>query len=394
MNSFFCRCALLVLLLGLGGTGRAQGVKARTAPPVPYKAVDARMRQVPDSATHSVRGLARYIDASFSTDMDKARAAFGWVARHIRYDVGHRYRLELEREATVVAQETLDKRRGVCQHYAGLYSALANQAGVLTYVVPGYSSLRDPIGHAWCASRINGQWYLMDPTWAAGRVIKNKFTFRFNNDYFMVRPAVSIESHMPFDPLWQLLKALRTPQQFQLGTKPATPSPPFAFADSVAAYVRQSLAQQLRSSSRRIEQNGVKSALIFSHLNHLRTREENCQIDTFNAANQAYNDGAQQLNDFMLFFNRQFLPGQTDAKLLLLLPPVAASFVRSRALLTAVRTHNTALLAAIKDLQESLQEGEIRLGKGLAFMDRYLHAPELLRPTLFMNPDNLSATPK
>ena len=162
----------------------------------------------------------------------------------------------------------------------------------------------------------------------------------------------------------------------------------------MAAYVRQSLAQQLRSSSRRIEQNGVKSALIFSHLNHLRTREENCQIDTFNAANQAYNDGAQQLNDFMLFFNHQFLPGQTDAELLLLLPPVAASFVRSRALLTAVRTHNTALLAAIKDLQESLQEGEIRLGKGLAFMDRYLHAPELLRPTLFMNPDNLSATPK
>ena len=394
MNSFFCRCALLVLLLGLGGAGRAQGVKARAAPPVPYKAVDARMRQVPDSATRSVRGLARYINASFSTDTDKARAAFGWVARHIRYDVDHHYRLELEREATGVAQETLDKRRGVCQHYAGLYSALANQAGVLTYVVPGYSSLLDPIGHAWCASRINGQWYLMDPTWAAGRVIKNKFTFRFNNDHFMVRPAVSIESHMPFDPLWQLLKAPRTPQQFQLGTKPATPSPPFAFTDSVAAYVRQSLAQQLRSSSRRIELNGVKSELIFSHLNHLRTREENCQIDTFNAANQAYNDGAQQLNDFILFFNHPFLPGQTDAELLLLLPPVAASFVRSRALLTAVRTHNTALLAAIKNLQESLQEGETSLGKGLAFMDRYLHAPELLRPTLFMNPDNLSATPK
>ena len=394
MNSFCCRCALLVLLLGPGVAGRAQGVKARATPPVPYQAVDARMRQVPDSATRSVRGLARYINAGFSTEPDKARAAFGWVARHIRYDVDHRYRLELERETTEVAQETLVKRRGVCQHYAGLYSALANQAGVLTYVVPGYSSLRDPIGHAWCASRINGQWYLMDPTWAAGRVIKNKFTFRFNNDYFMVRPAVFIESHMPFDPLWQLLKEPRTPQQFQLGTKPNTPSPPFAFADSVAAYVRQSLAQQLRSSSRRVEQNGVKSNLIFSHLNYLWSREENCQIDTFNAANQAHNDGAQKLNDFMLFFNHQFLPGQTDAELLLLLPPVAASFAHSRELLTTVRTHNPALLASMKDLQESLQEGENSLGKALAFVDRYVHAPKLLRPTLFMYPGNLNTTPK
>ena len=394
MNSFCCRCALFVLLLGPGGAGRAQGVKARATPPVPYQAVDARMRQVPDSATRSVRGLVRYINANFSTEPDKARAAFGWVARHIRYDVDHRYLLELEREASVVAQETLVKRLGVCQHYAELYSTLANQAGVLTYVVSGYTSLRDPIGHAWCASRINGQWYLMDPTWAAGRVVKNKFTFQFNNDYFKVRPAVFIESHMPFDPLWQLLKAPRTPQQFQFGTKPTTPSPPFAFADSVAAYVRQSPAQQLRNSSRRVEQNGVKSTLIFSHINGLRTREENCQIDTFNAANQAYNEGAQKLNDFMLFFNHQFLPEQADAELLLLLPPVAASFARSRELLPTVRTHNPALLAAIKDLQESLQEGEASLGKGQAFVDHYLHAPKLLRPTLFMSSDKPNATPK
>ena len=396
MNSLFCHCALLALLLGTSGAGRAQGVKARATPPVPYQAVDARMRQVPDSSARTVGGLARYINATFSSEPDKARAAFGWVARHIRYDVGHRYllELELEREATVVAQEALVKRQGVCQHYAELYSTLANQAGVLTYVVSGYSSLRDPIGHTWCASRINGQWYLMDPTWAAGRVVKNKFTFQFNNEYFKVRPAVFIESHMPFDPLWQLLKAPRTPQQFQLGTKPTTPSPPFAFADSVAAYVRQSPAQQLRNSSRRVEHNGVKSALIFSHLNGLRTREENCQIDTFNAANLAYNEGAQKLNDFMLFFNHQFLPEQADAELLLLLPPVAASFARSRELLPTVRTHIPALLAAIKDLQESLQEGEASLGKGQAFVDRYVQAPKLLRPTLFMSSGNLSATPK
>ena len=389
---------LLALLGGMGPVhpARAQGAipVPRPAAPGPYQAVDARMRAVPDSSARTVSGLARFISAAFLSEPDRARAAFGWVARHIRYDTAHPYRLEQAREPAAVAQETLDKRRGVCQHYAELYSALANQAGVLTYVVPGYASLRDPIGHAWCASRINGQWYLMEPTWAAGRVVGNKFAFRFNNDYFKVRPAVFIESHMPFDPLWQLLRAPRTPQQFQLGTKPPTPRLPFAFADSVAAYGRQSSVQQLQNSIRRIEQNGGKSNLIFSHLNHLHGQEENCQIATFNAANQAYNDGAQKLNDFMVFFHRQFLPRQTDAELKLRLPPVAASFARSRELLTTVRTRNAALLASMQNLQESLQEGAVMLGKNRAFMDRYFLAPEPLRPTLFTGPDALNVTSK
>lgn len=229
MTSFFYRCGLLALLgwAGLAQPAQAQGgkPKPKPIPPVPYQAVDARMRQVPDSLARTVSGLARFITASFPTEGDRARAAFVWVARNIRYDVDNMFLLEYEREPTVVVQETLDQRRGVCRHYAELYAALANQVGVLTYVVPGYSSLRDAVGHAWCASNIAGQWQLLDPTWAAGRVENNKFVSRLNNEYFRVAPKVFIDSHMPFDPLWQLLPAPRTPQQFSAGPH-ATHAPP------------------------------------------------------------------------------------------------------------------------------------------------------------------------
>ncbi|WP_345071873.1 transglutaminase domain-containing protein [Hymenobacter fastidiosus] len=389
MTSFFYRCVLLALLAWAELTQpvRAQGSKPKPRPalPVPYQAVDARMRQVPDSSARTVGGLARFITASFPTEGDRARAAFVWVARHIRYDVDNMFVLEYEREPAVVVQETLDQRRGVCRHYAELYAALANQVGVLTYVVPGYTSLRDAVGHAWCASRIAGQWQLLDPTWAAGRVENNRFVCKLNNDYFRVAPKVFIGSHMPFDPLWQLLPAPRTPQQFQQGLTPAAPHPAFAFADSVAMYTQQSAKQRLRATNRRIEQNGVKSGLIFTHLANNRSREENLHLDTYNAALSEYNQAAAQFNAFIDFFNRQFQPRQTDAELRLLLPPVLAHIGRAQELMAAVHTRNPAHLEAMRGFETSLREAETKLHNYQAFLDRYLSTNKLLRPALFMN---------
>ncbi len=371
---------------------QAQATKPRAARPippvVPYQAVDARMAQVPDSSARTAAGLARYIAASFGSEADRARAAFVWVARHIRYDVANQFLLEYEREPAVVVQETLDKRRGVCRHYAELYSAVANQAGVLTYVVPGYSSLRNAVGHAWCASRIDGQWLLMDPTWAAGRVVNNQFVFQLNNEYFRMPPPKAIDVHMPFDPLWQLLPAPRTPEQFQQGLVPPTPQPAFAFADSVAVYTQQTTAQRLHATNRRIAQNGVRNGLIFNYLSNNRNREENLHIATYNEALHEFNQGASQLNAFVEYFNHQFLPRKTDDELRQLLPPIAAHFDRTRQLVAAVHAQPTTHVPT-QELSTSLQDAEAKLTNCQAFMERYLNTGKLLRPVLFRNISNL-----
>ena len=86
-------------------------------------------------------------------------------------------------------------------------------------------------------------------------------------------------------------------------------------------YAQQSAKQRLHATNRRIEQNGVKSGLIFTHLANNRNREENLYIDIYNEALRGCNQGAAQLNAFVEFFNRQFQPRQTDLELKLLLPP-------------------------------------------------------------------------
>ncbi len=342
------------------------------------------MQQVPDSMARTVGGLARFITASFTTEGDRARAAFGWVARNIRYDVENMYLLEYERAPAVVAQETLAKRLGVCRHYAELYAAVANQAGVLTYVVPGYNSLLASVGHAWCASRIEGKWQLLDPTWAAGQVLNHRFVPQFNDEYYCPPARVFLELHMPFDPLWQLLAAPRTPQQFQQGVVPPPPAVPFAFADSIALYTRQTPKQRLHATNRRIAQNGVKNGYTYTYLVNNRHREDNLHIDTYNDATNAYNEGVTLLNAFVEFYNHQFQPRRPDEELRQLLPPIAERLAQARQLAATVQSPNPALVASLRQFDVTLLEADAKLQKAQTFMARYLTTGKLLRPTLFL----------
>jgi len=378
-------CCLGYSYAGTAQTRKAPPAKKPVAPTNIYQTVDARMQQIPDSSTHTLGGLARYIRTSFSTEADRARAAFVWIARNIRYDTENQYMLEFERESAIVVQETLTKRKGVCRHYAELYTALAEQLGVKSYVVPGYISLKAPVGHAWCAVKLDGRWYLMDPTWEAGQLAHNKLVSQVGEEYYKMPPSRAIETYMPFDPMWQLLKAPRTPQQFQDGIAPAEPKPAFAFADSIALYEQQTPLQQLHATNRRIEQNGVKSGLIFSYLGNSRQREESCHITAYNTALHAYNSGISKLNAFVEFFNRQFQPKKTDEQLAQLLLPIAADFGQTRKVLATVRLQGAENQSMLQEFDKSLQEAEVKLQNCEAFMAHYLRTGKLLRPTLFMN---------
>ncbi|GAB2962415.1 hypothetical protein GCM10027048_33670 [Hymenobacter coalescens] len=381
----------MVLLMGWSPAALAQTPKKPAAAAAPYAAVDRKMALVPDSSTRTAAGLARYITASFASEDDRARAAFVWVARQIRYDHDNQYLLEFERAPAVVVQETLDKRRGVCRHYAELFNAVANLAGLKSYVVPGYASLRDPVGHAWCATRIDGQWYLMEPTWALEkRTVNGKPYVSLRNDYYRMKPAVAIESHMPFDPLWQLLKAPRTPMQFQLGTVPPPPARPFHYLDSVAVYEQQDPLQRLRATNRRVEQNGVKNGLIFHFLANNRVREanyfihqDNQQRALFNEAVDVFNRGVVKLNAFVEYYNQQFQPRKSDEEMRQMLPPIVEDFTRSRALQASIHFQDPGLHATYQQQQELARQAETRLRSCEIFMARYLRAGKLLRPLLF-----------
>ncbi len=106
----------------------------------------------------------------------------------------------------------LRTKKGICENYAALFTAVCGQAGIESVVVIGYTKQRgfvDFIPHAWCAALVDGSWRLFDPTWGSGYVDKGKFVRKMNEDYFCAAPDAFIKSHMPFDYLWQFLTITR-----------------------------------------------------------------------------------------------------------------------------------------------------------------------------------------
>jgi transglutaminase/protease-like cytokinesis protein 3 len=49
-----------------------------------------------------------------------------------------------------------------------IFKEIANKVGIDTETISGYTKQNgavDPMSHAWCASKIDNQWYIFDPTW-------------------------------------------------------------------------------------------------------------------------------------------------------------------------------------------------------------------------------------
>ena len=157
----------------------------------------------------SVSELASILSQYATSEAEKARIIYTWVADNIAYDVKgflSGYYGDLS------PQGVLRKRTGVCTGHANLYQALAQQMGLKAVVLEGYAKgVGYGIGpenrpnHAWNAVRVNGRWHLLDPTWAAGFVDGTKFVKRFNPHYFATQPDQFIYDHYPSNPAWQLL---------------------------------------------------------------------------------------------------------------------------------------------------------------------------------------------
>jgi transglutaminase-like putative cysteine protease len=217
MKNIFLK--LTVLFLVFTGAVNAQD----------YVKVDATVQAYPKSYS-DIDKLAGQITADFKRDDEKARAIFTWIALNIKYDVAaygvnerpvaYSYRTEEEKQAlkkkfdTELAIKTLKSRKGVCQGYSVLYEQVAEKCGLEAVFIPGTSKSHPMhIGkgpgakdHAWNAVKIDGQWKLLDVTWAAGVVTGQKltFNFKFNDGYFFTEPDLFFLNHFPDDPKWLL----------------------------------------------------------------------------------------------------------------------------------------------------------------------------------------------
>jgi transglutaminase/protease-like cytokinesis protein 3 len=72
-----------------------------------------------------------------------------------------------------------------------IFKEIANKVGIDTETISGYTKQKgvDPMSHAWCASKIDNQWYIFDPTWGSGFVNNGKFVNAFDDRYFKANLA-------------------------------------------------------------------------------------------------------------------------------------------------------------------------------------------------------------
>lgn len=174
--------------------------------------------------------LSYKLTSELTTDVERFRAIFKWVCDNIANDYGmfrqnmrkrQRYRNDSVKFAEwnkkfkkKAFDKLLKKNRTVCTGYAYLVKELANLANIKCEIVNGFArtstinveTLKYP-NHSWNVVKLNGKWYLCDPTWASG--VPNQtsgiFQFKYNDGFFLSNPKLFAVNHHPVDKKWFLL---------------------------------------------------------------------------------------------------------------------------------------------------------------------------------------------
>jgi len=321
-----------------------------------YAAIDKTALQIPDSMSHTTDGIARYVSGNFKTDKEKLRAIFAWITGNIQYDVANMFAINFYEHEQEKIEKALQNRKGICSNFAALFSAICTKTGIRSFVITGYTKqngFADYIPHAWCAAAADNNWYMFDPTWGSGYVSGGKFYRKLNNTYFMVDPAVLVKSHMPFDFMWQLLNYPVSNQEFyENRTIPDKSKPFFNYIDSIRQYEKQDSTEKLLATAGRIERNGIKNSMIFDQLQHIKLQLENNRqqkiADIFNISVVYYNTAINNLNAFIEYRNKQFIPEKTDAVIQGMIDTASVNLKRSREKLAALHDEsgNNVLLIA------------------------------------------------
>ncbi len=273
-----------------------------------YSFVDRKVLQIPKEETYNTVSIAKYILGNFSTDKEKVRAVYTWVINNIEYSKDSMYQFNrwgIDPEINMNA--VLRRRKGVCENYAALFCNLLVKCGVQSVVVTGYTTINNNTywnGHGWVAVNVDGEWLLCDPTWDAG----------YNSyNYFLLQPVQFIQTHMPFDPLWQLLEHPISHKDFQRGRyKQKNESTIFYYKDSIAVYLAMDTLQQMQDASRRMQKSGfdnedLKTWYNFNEMKvHIVLQEENMQL--FNEAVDNLNQAKKLYNEFVQYRNNNFSP--------------------------------------------------------------------------------------
>ena len=367
---------------------------------VNYALIDKKMDAIPDSFANSTDSIAKYINANFKTENDKIRAAFYWTAANIRYDVENMFVVNINETKEERIAKTLKTKKGICYDYATIFNEIVNAVGIKAVLISGYTKVNDRVAnlsHAWCAAKIDNKWYLFDPTWGSGYVnnTDKKYTRNLNNSFFKIAPELMINSHMPFDYLWQFVDYPVTNQEFMEGVVAGDETKEkFDFIKEISRYESLSKADQFLESSKRIEKNGMKNQLIsqayINAINHWNYEKDQENREKFNEANsrvnaivKKYREAIKELNDFVNYRNKQFQPLTSDEEIKKMIQVPRDELVKCKEAVSAIGNIDNQNRANLDDLENSISKTLAQAEEHIQFVNSYLSKPKPVRKTMF-----------
>lgn len=358
-----------------------------------FSVIDKKMAEIPADLTTTTTGIADYINSNFKVENEKIRAVYYWITSNISYDVPNMYEPNNLDSPQVKIANTLRTRKGVCIHYAEVFSDIANKIGLETYIVAGYTKQFDElaaISHAWNVSKIDGKWFLFDATWGAGFVDGKKFTKKQNNTYFKRVPDRMIVNHMPFDYLWQLLNEPLTNREFISGKLNASkPKINFDYQTEIEKYEKLPDTDKAFECAARVEKNGLLNTMITDYYN-LKKKEftilnQNKSVEKLMTISANFNEGISYLNDFIMFRNKKFKPTQSDETLKKMIQDVKDKFNKCKDDVYSVGSVSPENTANLNSLKRSILDAIEKTKEQDNFLKEYLSKGLVGRKLMFTN---------
>ncbi|WBX68144.1 hypothetical protein PG910_08475 [Tenacibaculum dicentrarchi] len=172
-----------------------------------------------------------------STDVEKFRAIYTWVATNIKADAKTHNKVTRMREKfkndsvslsnwnttykKIVFKKLVKHKKTMCTGYAYLIKEMASIVNIESKIINGYGrtvssniDMLENINHSWNSVKLNNKWYLCDATWSSGYIDENGiFITDYNTGYFLTDPVLFSKNHYPLQQKW-LLNTTQTVSNF------------------------------------------------------------------------------------------------------------------------------------------------------------------------------------
>lgn len=343
------------------------------------------VKHIPADKTISTAGIAEFIKQNFNGDRKRVCAIYLWVTSNIKYDTDSANVINLGADPGAKVTAALRRRRGVCENYAAIFNDICLKSGVTSFVVEGYTKQNgsvDRTGHSWCAVYIDNTWMLCDPTWDAG--------VGSNTKYFLVPASEMIQSHMPFDPLWQFLNYPVSHQEFYSSNIFSKKQQPyFNYVDSINAFIKLDSLERLRTSAFRIEQSGLYNNMVKDRLGVTKMQIEiirqDKDVDLYNSSVADLNDATNIYNNFVEYRNKQFIPSMPDHELQAMLDGIDAKLLHAHKNLYEIAQSAATFTFSTNAVRDKLNAIALLVKQQKEFLHLYFITDKANRQSLFYN---------